>query len=102
MPSSGAYPNYTSDQPRWLQKQGLEWTSEKLQSQDIDLKTKKLTDKPAIVALFHHVHDVTLFQLQLVLVAWKVVVDGLVPVLGNTNGEQPAAGAGVTVVSKKR
>lgn len=39
-----------------------------------------LTNKPAIVALLHHIHNVALLQLQLILVARHVVVHGLVPV----------------------
>lgn len=44
-------------------------------------QTASLTDKPAVVALLHHIHNVALFQLQLVFVAWQIVVHGLVPAI---------------------
>lgn len=44
-------------------------------------QTPPLTDKPAIVALFHHIHNVALSQLQLVFVTWQIVVHGTVPAI---------------------
>lgn len=38
-----------------------------------------LTNKPAIIALLHHINDVSLPQLQLILIARHVVVQRLVP-----------------------
>lgn len=43
-----------------------------------------LTNKPAVIALLHHIYNVALLQLQLVLVARQVVVHSLVPVLEKT------------------
>lgn len=47
-----------------------------------------LTDKPAVVTLLHHIDDVALPQLQLVLVARRVVVHGLVSALGKADCER--------------
>lgn len=42
------------------------------------------TNKPAVVTLLHHVNNVPLPQLQFVLVARRVVVQRLVPVVQKT------------------
>lgn len=43
------------------------------------LMSVHLTNKPAIIALLHHINDVSLPQLQLILIARHVVVQRLVP-----------------------
>ena len=54
------------------------------------------SDEPAVVALFHHVDDVALGQLDLVLVLRRVVVEGAVGlrVVGDGGGSVAGGGGG--------